>query len=69
MLPILHNYSSSGEAATDENSDVATMIINIIIPAEQEEEFNTAIVEGTLRVGRYLYDYNSEEDSTTDNGK
>ena len=33
------------------------MIINIVIPAEQEEEFNTAIAEGTLRVGRYLYEY------------
>lgn len=66
---VTRTFSSSGEAATDENSDVATMIINIIIPAEQEKEFNTAIVEGTLRVGRYLYDYNSEEDLTTDNGK
>jgi hypothetical protein len=54
---VTRTFSSSGEIASEDNADMATMIVNIIIPAEQEEEFNTAIVEGTLRVGRYLYDY------------
>ena len=50
-------FSSAGEAAGEVDSDSATMIMNIVTPAEQEEEFNTAIAEGTLRVGRYLYEY------------
>ena len=54
---VTRTFSSSGEAAGEGDSDIATMIINIVIPAEQEEEFNTAIAEGTLRVGRYLYEY------------
>ena len=57
---------------------MAAMIINIIIPAEQEEEFNTAVSEGTLRVGRYLYDVDEsmenvtvtdDEESLTDSSK
>ena len=44
---------------------MAAMIINIIIPAEQEEEFNTAVSEGTLRVGRYLYDVDESMENVT----
>lgn len=54
-------FSSSGEAAAEGDSDMAAMIINIVIPEEQEEEFNAAIVEGTLRVSRYLYDGAEDE--------
>lgn len=54
-------FSSSGEAAAEGDSDMAAMIINIVISEEQEEEFNAAIVEGTLRVSRYLYDGAEDE--------
>lgn len=59
---VTRTFSSSGEAAAEGDSDMATMIINIVIPAEQEEEFNTAVVDGTLRVGRYLYEYDAADD-------
>lgn len=55
-------FTSSGEEASGNDKDKATLVINIIIPAEQEEEFNRAIVEGTVRVGRYMYDADTEED-------
>lgn len=57
-------FSSSGEAAAEGDSDMAAMIVNIVIPEEQEEEFNAAIVEGTLRVSRYLYDAAEDEAET-----
>jgi hypothetical protein len=55
-------FTSSGEEASGNDKDKATLVINIIIPAEHEEEFNRAIVEGTVRVGRYMYDADTEED-------
>lgn len=58
---VTRSFSSTGEAAQEGDTDMATMIINVIIPAEMEEEFNTAIVGGTLRVGRYLYDYDGAD--------
>lgn len=54
-------FTSSGEEASGNDKDKATLVINIIIPAEQEEEFNRAIVEGTVRVGRYMYDAEENE--------
>ena len=75
---ITRTFSSSGETAAEGDSEMAAMIINIIIPAEQEEEFNTAVSEGTLRVGRYLYDVDEsmenvtvtdDEESLTDSSK
>lgn len=53
---VTRTFTSSGEEAAGDDKDKATLVINIIIPAEQEEEFNRAIVEGTVRVGRYMYD-------------
>ena len=75
---ITRTFGSSGETAAEGDSEMAAMIINIIIPAEQEEEFNTAVSEGTLRVGRYLYDVDEsmenvtvtdDEESLTDSSK
>lgn len=54
-------FTSSGEEASGNDKDKATLVINIIIPAEQEKEFNRAIVEGTVRVGRYMYDAEEKE--------
>lgn len=59
---VTRTFTSSGEEASGNDKDKATLVINIIIPAEQEEEFNRAIVEGTVRVGRYMYDADTEED-------
>lgn len=59
---VTRTFTSSGEEAAGDDKDKATLVINIIIPAEQEEEFNRAIVEGTVRVGRYMYDADTEED-------
>lgn len=36
--------------------DNAAMVVNIIIPAQKEEDFNIALEKGTLRVGRCMYD-------------
>lgn len=59
---VTRTFTSSGEEAAGDDKDKATLVINIIIPAEQEEEFSRAIVEGTVRVGRYMYDADTEED-------
>lgn len=49
-------FTSSGEEISRDNTEEAsTMVINIVIPAEQEEAFNKAIAEGTIRLGR-VYD-------------
>ena len=58
---VTRTFTSSGEEASGNDKDKATLVINIIIPAEQEEEFNRAIVEGTVRVGRYMYDAEENE--------
>lgn len=44
-----------------DNSDDATVVINIIISADDEAEFNKAIVDGTIRVSRVMYDVSEEE--------
>lgn len=44
-----------------ENSDEATVVINIIISAKDEAAFNKAIVDGTVRVSRVMYDVNSDK--------
>lgn len=63
---VTRTFTSSGEEVGRDgaNSDTATMIINIIISAEQEDEFNKAIVEGTIRVGRCL-----DREASTDDDK
>ena len=48
-------FTSTGvEVSRDDSEESATTIINIIIPAAQEEEFNRAIADGTIRLGRIL---------------
>ena len=58
---VTRTFTSSGEEAASDDKEKAALVINIIIPAEQEEEFNRAIVEGTVRVGRYMYDAEENE--------
>lgn len=58
---VTRTFTSSGEEAALDDKEKAALVINIIIPAEQEEEFNRAIVEGTVRVGRYMYDAEENE--------
>lgn len=62
-------FTSSGEEISRDNQEEAsTMVINIVIPAEQEEAFNKAIAEGTIRLGRVYDTVLSElEDNDTHN--
>lgn len=49
-------FTSAGEeVGRDAAKEASTTVINIVIPAEYEEAFNTAIAEGSVRLGR-LYD-------------
>ncbi len=43
------------------SEEQATTVINIVIPADKEAEFNTALAAGTIRVGRCLYDTSIQE--------
>lgn len=71
-------FTSSGvQVDRDADDEQATTVINIVIPADKEEEFNIALANGTIRVGRCLYDSGYEEEADdgykgiqeTDSGK
>lgn len=50
-------FTSSGvQVDRDAADEQATTVINIVIPADKEEEFNIALANGTIRVGRCLDD-------------
>lgn len=50
-------FTASGEQVDRSDADEqATTVINIIIPAASEEDFNTALASGSIRVGRCLYE-------------
>ena len=55
-------FTSSGvQVDRDSTEEQATTVINIVIPADKEAEFNTALAAGTIRVGRCLYDTSMQE--------
>lgn len=65
-------FTSSGvQIDRDATEEQATTVINIVIPADKEEEFNLALANGTIRVGRCLYDgtYIDWEESDNGNGR
>lgn len=56
-------FTAAGvEVGTNSKEDDAAMVVNIVIPAEKEEDFNIALEKGTLRIGRCMYDREGEED-------
>lgn len=55
-------FTSSGVQLKQTSQDAgAAMVVNIVIPASKEEEFNIALEKGTLRVGRCMYDRGESE--------
>ena len=51
---------NSGGVEVDRNSADAALIMNIVIPAEAEEEFTKAVMKGTIRMSKIL---NGEEET------
>lgn len=48
-------FTTAGtEVSRDAKEEAATMIINIVIPAGLEEEFNRAMAEGSIRISRII---------------
>lgn len=56
---------NSGGVEVDRNSADAALIMNIVIPAEAEEEFTKAVMKGTIRMSKIL----NEEEETEETGE
>lgn len=49
---VTRTFTAAGERVDSQDTEQPVTVINIIISAEQEEAFNIALAEGTLRISR-----------------